>query len=47
MTDPADKEDLEKAPTIDETELSGWNDSQSREAIYGYYSSYGVGPYWG
>lgn len=44
---PLDKADLEKAPTIDEKELSGWNDGLSREAIYGYYSSYGVGPYWG
>jgi sporulation protein YlmC with PRC-barrel domain len=44
---PVTKADLEKAPTIDETELSGWNDSLSRDAIYGYYSPYGVGPYWG
>lgn len=44
---PMDKASLEKAPMIDETELSGWNDELSREAIYGYYASYGVGPYWG
>jgi sporulation protein YlmC with PRC-barrel domain len=44
---PLDKADLEAAPTIDEHQLSGWNDSLSREAIYGYYASYGVGPYWG
>ena len=44
---PLTKADLEKAPMIDETELSGWNDELSREAIYGYYSTYGVGPYWG
>ena len=44
---PVDKSALEKAPMIDETELSGWNDSLSRDAIYGYYSTYGVGPYWG
>ncbi|WP_293906466.1 PRC-barrel domain-containing protein [Phenylobacterium sp.] len=44
---PLIKADLEKAPMIDETELSGWNDELSREAIYGYYSTYGVGPYWG
>jgi sporulation protein YlmC with PRC-barrel domain len=44
---PLDKTDLEKAPMIDETELSGWNDSISRDAIYRYYSTYGVGPYWG
>lgn len=46
-TIPMEKAALQKAPMIDETELSGWNDSLSREAIYGYYSSYGVGPYWG
>ena len=44
---PMDKADLEKAPMIDETELSGWNDGLSRDAIYGYYSPYGIGPYWG
>lgn len=44
---PLTKSDLETAPMIDETELSGWNDELSREAIYGYYSTYGVGPYWG
>jgi sporulation protein YlmC with PRC-barrel domain len=44
---PINKEDLKAAPMIDETELSGWNDATSRDAIYGYYSSYGIGPYWG
>ena len=44
---PMDKRDLETAPMIDETELSGWNDELSREDIYRYYSGYGVGPYWG
>jgi sporulation protein YlmC with PRC-barrel domain len=44
---PMNRGDLEKAPTIDETELSGWNDEATRDAIYGYYSTYGVGPYWG
>lgn len=44
---PVTKADLEAAPTIDQTELSGWNDAFSRESIYGYYSAYGVGPYWG
>lgn len=43
---PLEKDDLEKAPTIDESELSGWNDGVSRDSIYGYYSAYGVGPYW-
>jgi len=44
---PLEKADLETAPMIDEEELSGWNDSLSRDAIYNYYSSYGIGPYWG
>lgn len=44
---PLKESDLEKSPKIDETELSGWNDELSREAIYGYYATYGVGPYWG
>lgn len=44
---PLDKDDLSKAPMIDETELSGWNDSLSRDQIYGYYSPYGIAPYWG
>ena len=44
---PMDKADLEKAPMIDETELSGWNDELTRDSIYAYYSGYGVGPYWG
>lgn len=43
---PLDKEKLEDAPSIDEAELSGWNDGASRDAIYGYYAPYGVGPYW-
>lgn len=44
---PLEKADLETAPMIDEKELSGWNDGLSRDAIYNYYSSYGIGPYWG
>jgi hypothetical protein len=44
---PMSKDDLEHAPMIDEKELSGWTDELSRESIYGFYSSYGVGPYWG
>ena len=44
---PMSKDDLEHAPMIDQKELSGWSDELSRDAIYGFYSSYGVGPYWG
>lgn len=43
---PLEKDDLERAPTIDESELSGWSDAGSRDSIYGYYAAYGVGPYW-
>lgn len=44
---PMDKDALEKAPNIDEKELSGWTDELSRDSIYGFYSPYGVAPYWG
>jgi len=44
---PMSKDDLEHAPMIDQKELSGWSDELSRDSIYGFYSSYGVGPYWG
>jgi sporulation protein YlmC with PRC-barrel domain len=44
---PMSKDDLQHAPMIDEHELSGWTDEQTRESIYGFYSTYGVGPDWG
>ncbi|MBX3484569.1 PRC-barrel domain-containing protein [Phenylobacterium sp.] len=43
---PMEKADLETAPMIDETELSGWTDEATRDAIFKYYGAYGVGPYW-
>lgn len=43
---PLDKDALENAPSIDERELSGWNDGASRETIYSYYAPWGVGPFW-
>lgn len=43
---PLDKAAIEEAPTIAESELSGWNDARSRETIFDYYGRYGVGPYW-
>lgn len=43
---PMDKDALETAPMIDESELSGWNDELSREDIHRYYAGYGIGPYW-
>jgi sporulation protein YlmC with PRC-barrel domain len=46
-TIPLDRAALEKAPMFDESELSGWSDAASRDSIYDYYASYGIGPYWG
>ncbi|WP_293679280.1 PRC-barrel domain-containing protein [uncultured Phenylobacterium sp.] len=43
---PLSKSDLEKAPMIDESELSGWTDEGSREQIRSFYAGYGIGPYW-
>ena len=37
------KDQLESAPSIDETELSGWTDATAGEQIYSYY---GLSPYW-
>lgn len=44
---PMDKDDLEKAPMIDATALSGWSDEHSREEIYRYYGTYGLTPFLG
>lgn len=35
---PLDKDQLEKAPSIDASELSGWSDESSRETLAGYYT---------
>ena len=43
---PIDKDQLERAPNFDPSELSGWNDASSREGIYGFYGPYGMAPYW-
>ena len=43
---PMQKDELEKAPMIDEKALSGWTDEASRDAIHSYYAGYGIGPYW-
>ncbi len=40
---PCSQAQLESAPSIDEQELSGWNDAAAREDIYTYY---GISPYW-
>lgn len=44
---PCDKRQLEAAPTFEADELSGWDDSDAREGIYGYYGPFGAVPYWG
>ena len=43
---PCDRDQLERAPAIDEEKMSGWNDGTDRESIYSYYAPYGIGPYW-
>ncbi|MFC3079694.1 PRC-barrel domain-containing protein [Phenylobacterium terrae] len=43
---PCDREALENAPSFDAEELSGWDDGDSRDAIYAHYMRYGVNPYW-
>jgi hypothetical protein len=44
---PLSRIDLKRAPTIDEAELSGWSDEQTRASTFAFYSTYGIGPYWG
>jgi len=43
---PITQTDLDKAPAIDATKLSGWTDEASREEIHSFYAGYGIGPYW-
>lgn len=43
---PCDREALEKAPSFEPEVLSGWDDAGFREAVYAYYTPYGVNPYW-
>lgn len=43
---PFDKDHIDKAPRFNREELSGWDDTETREAIFGYYNQFGVGPYW-
>lgn len=42
-TVPITEEFLSRAPKFDVSDLSGWDDSASREAFYNYY---GARPYW-
>lgn len=43
---PMKPEDVNKAPQIDRSKLSGWDDAESRQAIYDHYSLYGANPFW-
>lgn len=43
---PLRRSDLDSAPAIDETRLSGWTDAAERDAIHSFYAGYGIGPYW-
>ena len=43
---PCEKQQLANAPGVEAAELSGWDDSQTREAIYSFYGPYGARPYW-
>jgi len=40
------QEFLALAPKLDVSELSGWDDTGSREALHNYYSALGARPYW-
>lgn len=40
------KELLELAPKLEVSDLSGWDDTDSRDAFFGYYAAYGARPYW-
>ncbi len=43
---PMDKDQIESAPSFEAKNLSGWNDMNERDNIYGYYSPFGAAPYW-
>lgn len=40
------KELLELAPKLDVSDLSGWDDTPSRDQFFSYYAPYGARPYW-
>lgn len=40
------QEFLALAPKLDVADLSGWDDSDKRDAFYSYYSAQGASPYW-
>ncbi|WP_211347384.1 PRC-barrel domain-containing protein [Sphingorhabdus contaminans] len=43
---PITEELLALAPKLDVSELSGWDDTESRDDFYTYYGAYGAKPYW-
>ena len=43
---PITEEFLALAPKLEVSELSGWDDTQTRDAFHTYYSPYGARPYW-
>jgi hypothetical protein len=40
------QEFLALAPKLEVSELSGWDDSEKRDAFYGYFAAQGARPYW-
>lgn len=43
---PITAELLQLAPKLDVTDLSGWDDSLTRDELFAYYGPYGARPYW-
>ena len=43
---PCESDQLTDAPHIRREELSGWDDSRSRDDIYAFYGPHGARPYW-
>ena len=43
---PVTAELLRLAPKLDVTDLSGWDDTPSRDEVFAYYGPYGALPYW-
>ena len=43
---PITEEFLALAPKLDISDLSGWDDSDQRDALHTYYAAYGARPYW-
>lgn len=43
---PCDKDVLDAAPSFETDDLSGWDDTDMREQVFGFYGPYGAHPYW-